>query len=142
MEFNLTTYLILYSATLVVFLGIDVMWLKLVMRHLFESHIAAEMRDQPLIGVAAGFYAAYVAGILYFASAPALVSGGLAGGDLGTVFVRAAILGLLAYGTYEFTSMSVMRNWDWSMVVVDTAWGGFISGVAAVAGLWIARLVH
>lgn len=136
MEAGLTTYLVLYVATLVVFLGIDVVWLKLVVLDIFESRIGTMMRDQPLLGVAAGFYAAYVAGILYFASAPALETGGY-----GTVFLRAAILGLLAYGTYEFTSMSVMKNWEWTMVILDTAWGGFLTGISAVIGLWITRLV-
>lgn len=136
MEVGLTTYLTLYAITLAVFLGIDVIWLKLVVRHLFESRIGDMMRDQPLIGVAAGFYAAYIAGVLYFASAPALDTAAY-----GEVFLRGAILGLLAYGTYEFTSMSVMRNWDWTMVVVDTTWGGVLTGFSAVAGLWITRLI-
>lgn len=136
MDAGVTTYLILYVATLVVFLGIDVVWLKLVVLDVFESRIGEMMRDQPLIGVAGGFYAAYVAGILYFASGPALDTP-----DYGTVFLRGAILGLLAYGTYEFTSMSVMKNWDWTMVTMDTAWGGFLTGLSAVAGLWITRLV-
>ena len=136
MDSGITTYLVLYVATLVVFLGIDVVWLKLVVLDIFESRIGDMMRDQPLIGVAAGFYAAYVAGLLYFASAPALETA-----EYGTVFLRGAILGLLAYGTYEFTSMSIMKNWDWTMVALDTTWGGVLSGVSAVIGLWITRLV-
>lgn len=136
MDSTLTTYLVLYVATLVIFLGIDVVWLKLVVLDIFESRIGTMMRDQPLIGVAAGFYAAYVAGAIYFASGPAIESGDYVG-----VFVRGAILGLLAYGTYEFTSMSIMKNWDWTMVAMDTAWGGFLTGISAVLGLWVTRLV-
>ena len=137
MEAGISTYLILYVATLAVFLGIDFVWLKLVVLDIFESRIGTMMRDQPLIGVAAGFYAAFVIGILYFASAPAINGGS----NYTVVFVNGAILGLLAYGTYEFTSMSVMKNWDWTMVAMDTAWGGFLSGISAVIGLWITRLV-
>ena len=141
MEVNLTTYLIIYGATLAVFLGIDVVWLKLVVLDIFESRIGSIMRDQPLIGVAAGFYAAYVAGAIYFASAPVLGNPGLQPGDYAGVFVRGAILGLLAYGTYEFTSMSIMKDWTWNMVILDTIWGGVLTGFSTVAGLWITRLM-
>ena len=41
----------------------------------------------------------------------------------------------MAYGTYEFTSMSIMKNWSWSMVAVDTTWGAILTGFSAWAGV-------
>ena len=42
-----------------------------------------------------------------------------------------------AYGTYEFTSMSIMKNWSWAMVATDTVWGAVLTGFCAWAGVMI-----
>ena len=44
--------------------------------------------------------------------------------DGAPIILPALIIGLMAYGTYEFTSWAVMRDWHWQMVVTDTLWGG------------------
>ena len=48
-----------------------------------------------------------------------------------------AIIGAMAYGAYEFTSMSIMKNWSWWMVAADTAWGTLLTGFAAWAGVMV-----
>ncbi|WP_316013679.1 DUF2177 family protein [Roseobacter sp. HKCCA0434] len=136
MSLQPTDLIVLYLATLIIFLGIDFVWLRLVVLDIFEARIGDMMRDQPKIAVAGGFYAFYVMGILFFCSA-----GIGADTSLWTVFGRGVVLGLMAYGTYEFTSMSVMKNWDWTMVSMDTAWGGFLTGISAVGGLVVARWI-
>ena len=41
----------------------------------------------------------------------------------------------MAYGTYEFTSMSILKGWSWQMVALDTTWGAVLTGVSAWAGV-------
>lgn len=41
----------------------------------------------------------------------------------------------MAYGTYEFTSMAIMKDWSWSMVATDTIWGMVLTGFSAWAGV-------
>ncbi|CAM4071838.1 DUF2177 family protein [Palleronia rufa] len=120
----------LYLTTAVIFLVVDAIMLSLVMKPLFESHLGDTMRDSPMLLPAAGFYLAYVAGLVYLVSAPAL-----AAGDPGAALLKGAILGAMAYGTYEFTSMSVMRDWSWQMVATDTIWGAVLTGGSAWAGV-------
>lgn len=122
----------LYLATLVIFLAIDVVWLRLVALPLFERHIGGIMREKPDLGVAAGFYAFYVVGLVYFAAAP-----GLAAGSLALAFFNGALLGLVAYGTYESTNMATLKGWAWPMVISDTLWGGFLSGISAALAVWL-----
>ena len=43
-------------------------------------------------------------------------------------------LGLVAYGTYDFTNLSTLRDWPLMVSVVDLAWGVTVSAVAAVGG--------
>ncbi|MEM8878227.1 MAG: DUF2177 family protein [Pseudomonadota bacterium] len=133
----LSTIFILYAVTLVVFLGIDAVWLKTVMKPLFDRHIGDLMAEDLRFGIAAGFYAFYVMGILYFASIPALRDGGWQ-----LAALNGAILGFLAYGTYEATSFSIMRGWTWSMLITDVAWGMFLTALSAVAGVLVIQLLR
>ncbi|MEF3046271.1 DUF2177 family protein [Pseudotabrizicola sp. L79] len=123
---------ILYVSTAAVFLIVDAIMLTLVMKPLFSRHIGALMADPIRLGPAALFYAAYVAGLLYLVTWPALKSGG-------GVLIPAAVIGAMAYGTYEFTSYAIMRDWHWTMVVTDTTWGAVLTAFSAWAGLAITR---
>ena len=125
---------ILYVSTAVVFLVVDAIMQTLVMKPLFSRHIGALMADPIRIGPAALFYAAYVAGLLYLVSWPALKSGA-------PLVLPAAVIGAMAYGTYEFTSYAIMRDWHWSMVVTDTTWGAVLTAFSAWAGVTITRMV-
>jgi len=127
-------HVVLYVATTVVFLGIDAVWLTRGMGPLFRRELGDMLRPVPALGVAAGFYAVYVVGILWFASAA-----GLSGKPLGRVALDAALFGFFAYGTYELTNMATLNRWTWGMVAADLAWGTVLTAVSAVVGLWIAR---
>ncbi len=123
---------VLYLSTAVVFLVVDAIMLTLVMKPLFTQHIGPLMLDGFRAGPAAAFYAAYVAGLIYLVSWDALKTGA-------PVLIPAAIIGAMAYGTYEFTSYAIMKDWHWSMVAVDTTWGTVLTAFAAWAGVTITR---
>ena len=110
------------------------MWLKAVMKPLFDRHIGDMMAEELRLGVAAGFYLFYVAGILYFASVPALQQS-----SWQLAALNGAIIGFLAYGTYEATSFAIMRSWTWSMLITDVAWGTFLTALSALSGFLAAR---
>jgi uncharacterized membrane protein len=40
----------------------------------------------------------------------------------------------VAYGTYDFTNLSTMRDWPLMVSVVDLAWGISVSAIASLAG--------
>jgi uncharacterized membrane protein len=123
---------ILYVSTALVFLVADAIMLTLVMKPLFARHIGPMLADPIRLGPAALFYLGYVAGLLYLVSLPALR-------ENAALIVPAAIIGAMAYGTYEFTSISVMRDWSWSMVATDTIWGTVLTAFSAWAGVAITR---
>jgi uncharacterized membrane protein len=127
--------LTLYAATAAVFLILDGIMLTLVMKPLFTRHIGPLLADPIRIAPATLFYLSYVAGLVYLVSLPAMRSGA-------PVLLPALIIGLMAYGTYEFTSWAVMRDWHWQMVVTDTLWGGALTAFSAWAGVTITRMIH
>jgi len=122
--------LYLYLITALTFLVIDAIMLTLVMKPLFTRHLGDAMRDSPMIAPAGLFYLVYVAGLVFLVSVPALRDA-----DPARAALHGAIIGAMAYGTYEFTSMSIMKNWSWSMVAVDTTWGAILTGFSAWAGV-------
>jgi uncharacterized membrane protein len=127
--------IVAYLATLAVFLVLDAVWLKAVMRPIFEADVADLLASKPDLTVAAAFYALYCAGIVWFVARPALASSW----SLGPVLLNGAILGFLAYGCYEATNMATLRGWSWRMLTIDIAWGAVLTAVSAAAGVLAAR---
>ena len=128
------SYVALYLTTLIVFLVIDALWISNVMKPLFQAHIGDLLADEVRFGVAAGFYAIYVAGIVYFAQIPALDGGGWS-----KALISGMLFGFIAYGTYEATNMATLRGWSWNLVIVDMLWGSALTGISALAGFWIVK---
>lgn len=126
--------LVLYGATTLTFLILDAIMLTLVMKPLFTTHIGPLMLESFRVGPAAVFYLAYVAGLLYLVSVPALKTGS-------AVLIPAAVIGAMAYGTYEFTSYAIMKDWHWQMVATDVIWGTVLTAVSAWVGVTAARMV-
>ncbi|MEY3309369.1 MAG: hypothetical protein RLZZ413_3407, partial [Pseudomonadota bacterium] len=106
--------LILYVSTAVIFMALDALMLTFVMRPLFERHIGGLLLDDIRIVPAALFYLAYVAGLVWLVSLPALRDG-----DPLRAAVAGAVAGAMAYGTYEFTSYAILKDWHPSMVAMD-----------------------
>lgn len=126
----------LYAVTAVVFLILDAVMLTTVIKPAFQKHIGDWLLESPKLAPAAAFYLFYVAGILYFVSLPAMEEGGVL-----RALTTGALLGAVAYGTYEFTNISTLTRWSWEMVAIDWVWGMVLTGVSAAAGVFVARLL-
>lgn len=124
----------MFVVALLAFLVIDAIMLKFVIMPLFQQHVQDLLRTDMRLGVALGFYVFYVMGVIYFAVQPAL-----AAGSVGPALLNGAILGFLAYGTYEATNMATLRGWSWTMVLTDVTWGTVLTATVAAIGYWTGR---
>jgi uncharacterized membrane protein len=125
----------LYAISAVVFLGIDIIGLTYILKPTFEAYAGQLLAEDPNLVAAAMFYFMYVGGIVWFVAMPA-VKDGTPGGR---VLLNGAALGVLAYGTYEFTNMATLAGWQWQMVFVDLVWGAALTGLTALGGVVIGR---
>ena len=125
------TYVIAYLSTALVFFGLDYVWLSRVAIGFYRSQIGEILRDRPNMTAAGLFYLFYVVGIVYFAVLP-----GVQKGSLATALANGALLGLIAYGTYDMTNLATLKVWSLPMSLVDMAWGAVLTATAAVAGFW------
>jgi len=130
------TVVVVYAVTAVVFLALDALMLGFVMRPLFERHIGHLLLDNIRYGAAAAFYLAYLGGLVWLVSLPALRDG-----TNTQALVAGMVIGAMAYGTYEFTSYAIMRDWHPAMVAADLAWGTVLTGVSAWAGVAVTRAI-
>jgi uncharacterized membrane protein len=125
---------ILYASSCIIFLILDALMLTFVMRPLFERHLGDLMLTELRLLPAAIFYLGYVAGLTYLVSWPALQAG-----SPQAALVPAAIIGAMAYGTYEFTSYAIMKVWHPALVVADVTWGTIATALVAAGSVWVTR---
>lgn len=125
----MTAWVKAYGAALGAFLVLDALWLGLVMRDFYADALAPWMADPVRWGWAAAFYLLYVAGVLYLAGAPA-------NGNLAKAASRGAVLGGLAYGTWNSVNLAIVQDWPAHIAPADTAWGMAVTAAVASVGAW------
>mgnify|MGYP003680938826 CR=1 FL=1 len=108
--------------------------LGLVAGNLFRKEIDHLLRPSFAPAPAAVFYLIYVAAILVFAVLP-----GIEARQLYRSVALGGFLGMVAYSTFDLTSMSVFRDFPLRLALIDIAWGTFVTATVAGAGYGIAR---
>ena len=127
-------YVIAYLATGLVFGVLDAIWLTVVGGRLYRPLLGDILAPTVAIAPAAAFYAIYLFGIVFLAIAP-----GLREGSTMRTVTSALVLGVVAYATYDLTNQATLKTWSTVITIADIGWGGFVTTVAAVAGLYAAR---
>lgn len=122
---------ILYLATLLVIVPIDFLFLGLVAKGFFTSQVG-DMLGTVRVAPAILFYLLYAAGILIFVSAAPAA-------NWRSTLLYGALFGFFCYATFELTSLSLLKHWTWPVVLVDVAWGTFVTAVSSTLGLLIAN---
>ena len=119
----------LYGLTTLTFFAIDLVWLGVVARGFYQSQLGHLMREAPVWPAALLFYGLYIAGILVFAVLPSLEAG-----SLPRAVALGAFLGLVAYATFDLTSLALFRGFPVLVVSVDLVWGTVLTATVAAAG--------
>lgn len=118
----------LYFLTLVVFLGIDGVWLTTIAKNFYAKHLGYLMSKTPNLTAAGIFYLIYILGMVYLVLTPALEKKSLA-----QAIYMGALFGLCGYATYDLTNLATIKDWPLLVTLVDLVWGTVLS--ATVAGV-------
>ena len=127
-------YISAYFAAALIFCLLDFIWLGIVMKDFYAKQMGTLLLANPRWGVAVAFYVLYLAGVVFFAVAPALQLG-----ELSRAALYGALLGLVAYGTYNLTNLATIKAWSAMLAMVDMVWGAIVTSAAASAGYFAAR---
>lgn len=123
-----------YGGAFFAMLSLDAVWLSTMAERLYRPQLGALLAAQFRAGPAVAFYALYLFGIVHFAAAPALREGGWRRAAL-----NGALLGLVAYGTYDLTNQATLVHWPVTVTALDLLWGAFLTAVSSVASYAAAR---
>lgn len=75
------------------------------------------------------FYLTYPAGLVFLAVRPAFREGALA-----VAILSGAVLGFIAYTTYDLTNQATLMRGATTLTIADLCWGTFFSAIASGAG--------
>jgi uncharacterized membrane protein len=121
-------FLIAYLAAIVAFLLIDGIWLGLVAKNFYADNLGDLLRKDFLLLPGVIFYLMFTAGLVFLAVRP-----GQPDISLLNVALHGAVVGLLAYGTYDLTNLSTLRGWSPVLSIVDMVWGTVLSASVALS---------
>ena len=135
-SFSVADWLLIYAATIAAFLLLDGLWLGVVAKKFYASELGSLMADPIRVLPAGIFYLMYAVGLVVLAIQPT---------DLSVTWLHSALtgafIGFLAYGTYDMTNLSTVRDWPLRMSLVDWTWGTFLTGTASAVGAYVKHML-
>ena len=134
MEFG--KILILYIATFGVFFLIDLIWLVLMNSRFYKKELSGLMAVKVKWFPAILFYLLFIVAVLVLAVLPAVDNGSWV-----TALLYGGLLGMVCYGTYDFTNLASIRDWPLKVTVVDIIWGTVLSATVATISFFIATAI-
>ena len=117
-----------YAATMITMLAIDLLWIGVIAKPLYQAGIGHLMAAQPNLAVALLFYLLFPLGLMLFAVLPS------AGTGWGRTLATGALFGFFAYATYDLTNLATLKDWPLGLSLIDIAWGSLVSALASAAG--------
>ena len=131
-------YVYIYLAAVAIFLGIDSVWLKTMTGLFYEKRIGHLLADEPNMIAAGVFYLFYLLALCIIILYPQIK----AQASLVHIFLMGALIGLMAYGTYDFTSLALYKGYTLDTALVDFVWGGLLTGTVSAIVAWLAYRFH
>ena len=122
-------YFAAYASTAIVMVALDLLWLGVLAKPLYQQGIGHLMADRPNIPAALLFYAIFPVGLMVFAVAPYASASGWA-----ETLLSAALFGFVAYATYDLSNLATLRDWPVGLSFIDIAWGTVVSATSTAAG--------
>ncbi len=126
-----------YLVAAVVFCVLDLVWLTLVAKDLYERLLGDLLAEEPRPGAAVAFYALFLAGLVHFVIRPAVAQD-----SIRSALLSGGFFGLVTYATWDLTNLAVLRGFPIDLVAVDLAWGSVLAASVSVVTLLVWRLLH
>lgn len=114
-------FLKLYGIAFVLFLVIDLIWLGLIAKNLYQRQIGHLMAENVKWAAAIIFYVLFIGGLVFFAIYPAVQEG-----QWTKALLYGALFGFMAYATYDLTNLATLKDWPIQVTIIDLVWGTFL----------------
>lgn len=112
------------------FILLDYIWLAKIAKNFYLTNLAehTNVKDGalvPYIPAVPLVYIVAILGIWVFVITKAT--------STSTAFMYGALMGFVMYAFYDFTNLATLKNYPWSLTIVDTLWGTLL--VASVSAI-------
>ncbi len=128
----ISKFILSYFLTSLVFFAIDMVWLGLLAKGLYQRMLGPLLAEQVNWAAALIFYFLFIGGIFIFAILPALEKE-----SWRYALLYGCLFGFFTYATYDLTNLATLKNWPLQVVFIDIAWGMVLTGSVAIAGYFI-----
>jgi uncharacterized membrane protein len=125
-----------YFLTIPIFFLIDMVWLGIISKGFYKTHLGYIMADKVNWLPAIIFYLAFIIGVIIFAVIP-----GIEKSSLIRTLILAALFGFFTYATYDLSNFATIKNWPAIVVIVDIVWGICITTITGGVGFIIAKYI-
>ncbi|HEY9118062.1 MAG TPA: DUF2177 family protein [Roseivirga sp.] len=122
-----------YLLTAIVFFAIDLLWLGLIAKGLYNRYLGSFLAEQVNWTAAIIFYLLFIIGIFIFVILPAIDQQSYM-----KALIYGALFGFFTYATYDLTNLATLKNWPLQIVFIDIIWGSFLTASVSISGYYIA----
>lgn len=123
-----------YFIALIVFFLIDLFWLVVVARKLYQQELGYIMSEKPNWIVAALFYLIFIAGLVFFVINPAKEKNSWV-----FALLVGMLFGFITYSTYDLTNLATLKDWPIKITIIDLIWGSSLGGLVSTVTFFIAK---
>ena len=113
----------LYGVALITFFIIDLIWLGVVARGFYQTHMGHLLKPEVNWAAAVAFYLVFLVGLVTLVIWPAVEHQSLA-----RAIVLGALFGLVTYAAYDLTNLATLEGFPLKVAVVDLIWGMVLCG--------------
>lgn len=131
-------YLAAYLGSGLAFALIDAVWLTTVGPKLYRPALDEVLAKDFNLPAAIAFYLIYLGGVLALAILPAVREDG----GWTRALLNGAVLGFVAYATYDLTNQAALKVWSTTITLADIGWGTVLTACASAAGFLAYRFVE
>ena len=127
-------YVAAYLGAGLTFAALDAVWLTTMSSRLYKPALGPILAEKPDMKAAVAFYLISIAGTVFLAVEPALREGAWQRAAL-----NGAVLGFVAYATYDLTNQATLNVWSTRVTIIDICWGTVLTTLSAVGGYLAAK---
>ncbi|HNW23241.1 MAG TPA: DUF2177 family protein [Candidatus Dojkabacteria bacterium] len=122
-------YVYLYLIALGIFLIIDLIWLNLIAKNLYQKEIGSLLLKNPNLIPALIFYLLFIVALLILVLIP-----GINSYTLTKTLLLGAVFGFITYATYDLTNLATLDGWSIKMTIIDLIWGTSVTTLITFLG--------
>ena len=124
-----------YGIALIIFFLVDILWLGLVARKLYDKYIGHLRANKTNWVAAIIFYFFYILSLVFIVINPAIEKE-----SISYAFLSGSLFGLITYGTYNLTNLATLKDWPVSISIIDIIWGTILNALTAAITFYIIGL--